>query len=386
MSRNAELNINPVLIQWAIHRADLDISMLKNKFPKIEDWCSGISKPTLRQLEMFSKAAYVPTGYLFLPNPPEESIPIPDFRTIKDQHIQSISPNLLDTIYLCQQRQDWYRDYARANSYNPIYLIGKISIHDEPVLTAEAVRKKFQISIEERKKLSNWADALRLLVSCAEKAGVLVMSSSIVGSNTHRKLSLKEFRGFALADEYAPLVFINSADSKAAQMFTLAHEIAHLCLGESGISNFDLSSSAKSEIENWCNAVAAELLMPLSETKELFIQNASIELEIQRLAKLYKVSSLVVIRRLFDAGCISEKQLWKYYNDEVEIIKTKENGSSGGGDFYRTLSVRTGRLFAQAVLSSTLEGYTLFQDAFRMLGIKKTETFYEAARELGVMT
>jgi hypothetical protein len=99
---------------------------------------------------------------------------------------------------------------------------------------------------------------------------------------------------------------------------------------------------------------------------------------------VFKVSSLVVVRRLYDAGFFNETELWQHYHDEIDKIRSVRQKSKGG-NFYLTLSARTGKLFARAVLSSTLEGFTLFQDAFRMLGVKKTQTFYEAARELGVM-
>ena len=122
------------------------------------------------------------------------------------------------------------------------------------------------------------------------------MSSSIVGSNSHRKLDVDEFRGFTLADKYAPLIFINAADSKAAQMFTLVHELAHLWLGESGISDIEAGRIPDKKNEEWCNKVAAELLMPISATREAFQKETPVREEIQRLAKLFKVSSLVVVR------------------------------------------------------------------------------------------
>ena len=211
------------------------------------------------------------------------------------------------------------------------------------------------------------------------------MASSVVGSNSHRKLEVSEFRGFALVDALAPLIFINAADSKAAQMFTLAHELAHVWLGESGVSDSEAGLLPELAIERWCNAVAAELLMPMAVTLEAYDPNLPFAEEIQRLARHFKVSTLVALRRLFDAGFIDQPTLWQVYRDELARIQTLEQGESGGGNFYHTLGARTGKRFARAVLSSTLEGQTLFQDAFRMLGVRKSSTFYEAARELGVI-
>jgi len=193
-----------------------------------------------------------------------------------------------------------------------------------------------------------------------------------------------EFRGFALADSLAPLVFLNGADSKAAQMFTLAHELAHVWLGATGVSDTQAGQLPEQQTERWCNQVAAELLMPMDLLRAAHQPNAPIADEIQRLAREFKVSTLVALRRLFDAGYINQTALWQHYREEQERLRFLKARSSPGGDFYRSLGARTSKLFARAIVSSALEGLTSFPDAFRMLGMRKTATFYEAARELGV--
>jgi Zn-dependent peptidase ImmA (M78 family) len=377
--------VNQELLTWARERAGMDTLELAGRIPKLSAWEDGTLLPTLRQLEEFARTVHVPIGYLFLPSPPQEVLPIPDFRTLADRVVTRPSPNLLDTIYLCQQRQDWFRDYARVHALAPLAFVGSVRIQDSPERVADAMRQALELSIAERQRLPTWTDALRQLIAKAEDAGVLVMASSILGSNSHRKLDVEEFRGFALADDLAPLVFINAADSKAAQMFTLAHELAHVWLGESGISDPVAGQIPEQRVERWCNVVAAEFLVPLAALRSEHRGGAPIGDEIQRLARIFKVSTLVVLRRLFDARFIEQATLWQSYRDELARIRTLDRGGTGGGDFYRTLGARTGKRFARAVLSSTLEGQTLFQDAFRMLGVRKTATFYEAARELGVM-
>ena len=373
----------PVL-RWAAQRAHLNDDKLAERFSKWPLWLSGEAQPTLKQLEDFSRLTHTAFGYFFLPQPPELALPVPDFRTLRDEALAEPSSDLLDTLYLCLQRQDWYRDHARMHGLPVMTFVGSANVQDAPEAVAQRLRETLDLSTEARRQLSTWTDALRQLIAKAEDAGVMVMVSSVVGSNSHRKLDMGEFRGFALADSLAPLVFLNGADSKAAQMFTLAHELAHVWLGETGVSDTQAGQVPEQQTERWCNQVAAELLMPMEELRATHQRNAPIADEIQRLAREFKVSTLVALRRLFDADYISQAALWQHYREEEERLRTLKERGSGGGDFYRSLGARTSKRFARAIVSSTLEGLTSFPDAFRMLGVRKTATFYEAARELGV--
>ena len=374
----------PVL-RWAAQRARLHDEDLSARFRKWPLWVTGEAQPTLKQLEDFARLTHTAIGYFFLPEPPALALPVPDFRTLRDEELREPSSALLDTLYLCQQRQDWYRDYARVHGLPRLAFVGSAQVSEAPQAVAERIRTVLTLSTEERRQLPTWTDALRQLIAKAEEAGVMVMASGIVGSNSHRKLDVGEFRGFALADDLAPLVFLNGADSKAAQMFTLAHELAHLWLGATGVSDSEVGQVPEQGIERWCNQVAAELLMPLQAVRAAYQPGTPVPDEIQRLAREFKVSTLVALRRLFDAGFLDQARLWQHYRDEHARLRALESRGTGGGDFYRTLSARTSKRFARAIVTSTLEGQTLFQDAFRMLGVRKTATFYEAARELGVM-
>lgn len=308
----------PVL-RWAADRACLSDAILEKRFRKWPLWLTGEAQPTLKQLENFARLTHTPIGYFFLPEPPELELPVPDFRTLRDEAMLEPSSALLDTLYLCQQRQEWFRDYARMHGLPRLTFVGSVTLADQAEDVAEAMRQSLSLSIAERKGLPTWMDALRQLIAKAEEAGVLVMASSIVGSNSHRKLNVDEFRGFALADDLAPLVFLNGADSKAAQMFTLAHELAHIWLDESGVSDPEAGNIPEQGIEKWCNQVAAELLMPLDELRQVYEPGSSVAAEIQRLARLFKVSTLVALRRLFDAGFIDQTTLWQCYRKESLI-------------------------------------------------------------------
>lgn len=372
------------VLRWAAQRSRLDDGDLAARFNKWPLWLTGEAQPTLKQLEDFARLTHTAIGYFFLPQPPALALPVPDFRTLRDQALSEPSSNLLDTLYLCQQRQDWYRDHARMHGLPALPFVGSASLQEAPEVVAQRLRETLGLSAEARRQMPTWTDALRQLIAKAEDAGVMVMVSSVVGSNSHRKLDVGEFRGFALADGLAPLVFLNGADSKTAQMFTLAHELAHVWLGATGVSDTQAGQVPEQQTERWCNQVAAELLMPMEELRAAHQRHAPIPDEIQRLAREFKVSTLVALRRLFDAGYISRATLWQHYQEEQERLSTLKERSSSGGDFYRSLGARTSKRFARAIVSSTLEGLTSFPDTFRMLGVRKTATFYEAARELGV--
>ncbi|MBI1959881.1 MAG: ImmA/IrrE family metallo-endopeptidase, partial [Candidatus Rokubacteria bacterium] len=330
----------------------------------------------------FAKATFTPVGYLFLQQPPAERVPIPDFRTIASTPTGRPSPDLLDTIYLCQQRQEWYRDFARTMGEAPLGLVGSVRVTDDVVTAAAAMRGVLGFNLDERRRLPTWTEALRRFIDQADGLSILVMVSGVVGSNNRRRLDPEEFRGFALAEPLAPLVFVNGADTKAAQMFTLAHELAHVWLGETALSDAQASEAPQHDVERWCNQVAAELLVPLASLRETYDRNAALEAEVDRLARRFKVSTLVILRRIQDAGGLSRQQLRDAYEAEIERLRAIPRGS--GGDFYLTLGARAGKTFARALVISTLEGRTSFTEAFRLLGFKKMATFRDLGQSLGV--
>jgi Zn-dependent peptidase ImmA (M78 family) len=227
-----------------------------------------------------------------------------------------------------------------------------------------------------------WAEALRRFIEQADELGVMVMVTGVVGSNNRRKLDPEEFRGFALSDNLAPLVFINGSDTKSAQMFTLAHELAHIWLGQSALSDIEMTSAPSHKVEKWCNRVAAEVLVPLAVLRDEFQDDGDLQKEARRLARRFKVSTLVILRRMHDAGVMTQEQFWQAYRTELALLRSIPKGS--GGNFYLTQAARVSKRFARALVVSTLEGQTLHRDAFRLLGFSKLSTFRELGHSLGV--
>jgi Zn-dependent peptidase ImmA (M78 family)/transcriptional regulator with XRE-family HTH domain len=379
------VSVPPEMLAWARRRSGRSVEDLIHRFPKLGEWEAGRASPTMRQLEDYAQATYTPVGYFFLPEPPEESLPIPDFRTFADRRVLTPTPDLLDTIYACELRQDWYREYAEATGGEPVGLVGSLALDRDVFEAAAQLRDALGFALARRVEFSSWTGALSGLCEHAEAAGVLVMINGVVGSNTHRKLNPEEFRGFALVDRLAPVVFINGADTKAAQIFTLAHELAHVALGESAISKPDLGELDESgETERWCNHVAAELLVPVASLTQEYSPGSELTAELERLAKYYKVSTLVILRRIYDAGLMPRPAYRAAYDAELGRIIGLAGDGSSGGNFYNTQPIRVSKRFARALISDTLEGRTLHREAFRLLGSKKFSTFEELGQRLGV--
>ncbi len=344
--------IRPKLLRWAYERAGFGLGDLAHKFPRLTEWENGAAQPTLKQVEAFAKATYTPVGYLFLQEPPVEKVPIPDFRAMANARIAHPSPDLLETIYVCQQRQEWFRDYARSVGEKPMAFVGSASIKNEIVATAARIRAALHFDVDERRNMPTWTDALRALVEQADGLGILVMCNGVVHNNNYRHLDPQEFRGFAMADDLAPLVFINGADTKAAQMFTLAHELAHIWLGQSAVSDAQPAIVPDQEVERWCNQVAAELLVSLELIRQVYEANANLPDEVNRLARRFKVSTLVVLRRIHDVGGLTRQEFWNAYNAEVERLRAIPRGTVG--NFYLTQAARVSKRFAAALVTSTL--------------------------------
>jgi Zn-dependent peptidase ImmA (M78 family) len=380
------VKVNPELLMWARERAGLDTADLEHRFPKINAWEAEEIQPTIKQLEDFARAVHVPFGYLFLPAPPDEPLPIPDFRTVDGKGVRRPSPELLDMVYACQERQGWYKEFSLTTRQPEAEFVGSARLQDRAVAVAASMAETLGFDLEARTTCRTWEEALRLFIAQADSIGVLVMVSGVVLSNNKRKLDPEEFRGFALADRRAPLIFVNGSDSKSAQMFTLAHELAHLWLGSTAVSDASAAPNGGHRREEvWCNAVAAELLVPLAALRNDLLDDETVEHVVGRLTRRYKVSSLVILRRLLDAGWLNRAAFDVAWTAERARLRVLAERSGGGGDFYRTTLSRVSRRFARALVESTLEGQTLYRDAFRMLGVAKTETFNHIGQEVGVL-
>lgn len=382
-----KISLQPSVLQWARQRARLSVEELAGKYGKkdAERWEEKIGsweeegELTYSEAERLAHYTNTAFGYLFLDKAPVEKLPIPDFRTAGSQAVEGMSTELLDVIYQSQRRQDWFREHLQETESGKPAFVGSFPPGRSVTKAAESIRK--HLAYHPSQCGESGLDAvIREFVDAAETAGILVVRAGKVGNNTHRLLDPHEFRGFALVDEWAPLVFVNSADTKAAQIFTLAHELAHIWAGQSALSNLEKTYAPEQSVEVFCNAVAAEYLVPMMDLMKR-IKGVRIDADFVRKLRLhYRVSDLVVIRRLHDAGAISKAAFKTNYNDKLEEYKKKK--SSGGGNFNNNQPGQVGRRFGTALVASTLEGKTLYRDALSLLDMKKESSFKEFARKL----
>lgn len=374
--------VTRTLLRWARERSGLAPDVLTRSFPKFPQWESGQAQPTLRQLEALAKKTLTPLGYFFLLEPPEDRLPIPDFRTLGDVSVHRPSPNLLETVQTMQVRQAWMREFLIEQGQPPLDFVGSAVPTNEPVGIAQAIRRVLGIADGWAGQQHTWTSALRALQSAVEEVGILVVSNGVVGNNTHRKLDPSEFRGFVLADEYAPLVFINGADGKAAQMFTLAHEIAHVWFAKSAAFDLRNLQPADNDTEKACNKVAAELLVPEQELRRYWPGMQQDPEPFQAIARTFKVSALVGARRALDLGLISKSAFLDFYAAYQEDERRRAESTSEGGNFYATQNMRIGRRFAHAVVRAAKEGRLLYRDAYQLTGLYG-KTFDRFAKGLG---
>jgi Zn-dependent peptidase ImmA (M78 family) len=231
-----------------------------------------------------------------------------NFRTFGDDLVTEPSRNLLDTVHLMARRQAWLREYLMEEGYEPKSFVGSASTSDDVVHVADSIRSTLGLAHDWAEMVRTWEEALSKVFRRVEAAGIMVVRNGVVGNTTARKLDVTEFRGFVLADEYAPVIFINGNDFKAAQMFTLAHELAHIWLGRSGVFDLAYLQPADDAVEKACNRIAAEFLVPTEVLKRHVpqrLQNLDYETVFQGLARNFKVSPLVIAKRVLDMGLIN---------------------------------------------------------------------------------
>jgi Zn-dependent peptidase ImmA (M78 family) len=372
--------LEPNVLQWARKKAGLSEDALAKQVgvasSEVKDWESTGLIP-IKLVEQLAEKTKVAFGFLFSSEPPRQDLPIADFRRADPTENPAPSDELLEAIYDAQLKQAWYREYLISNKASPLSFVGKASVQTPTQEVASDIRSTLGIGFRLTEDANSPDEAWRETIEAAEESGILVLCAGYVAGNTRRSLSVDEFRGFAMTDKYAPLVFVNGADALAARFFTLAHEIAHIWIGATGLSNLAYTYAHGDAVETYCNSVAAEVLLPLAEMRARWSANINDANEVERLARRYMISRLVVVRRARDAGFFTEEEYKSYYRTLIAQAK-----KSKGGLWYTNEKYQNSRQFSLTIIQEALAGRTSQRDAMKFLHIKSDVTFRKYAKSL----
>ena len=380
------VDVSPEVLLWARNVASSPADQIEHAFPKFAAWVAGNSRPTVNELVKFAGRVGVPFGYLLLPEPPAWELPIPDFREGFGGTPSTPSANLIDVLNQSLRRQDWYRDYALANDLPEVEMVGVASDWN-PSQAAADILERLAFNVSSRK--GSWNDTRKYLLRRFEALGGLTVATSMVGNNTYRPLDPHEFRGFSLVDDLAPLIFVNSKQTLNGQIFTIAHELAHIWRRRSGLSDEEPRFVGQSEVEQWCNAVASLVLVPVTDLANHWpkVMQLPLTRQLDELASIFKCGTLVILQALRrDHLYVFDDFDVAYSTEEARLKKLSEDNSSTspGGDHYNNQPFRVGERLSRAVIGDTFEGRTTFTEAMSLMSMKSATSFDEYARRLGV--
>lgn len=374
--------LEPKVLRWARERANMDVRELARKIPvkakSVEEW-ERTGRISQKQAERLSNITHTPFGYLFMKKPIHEKLPIVDFRTRSGRPRQyRPSPGLLSTIYSMQRRQDWMRSYIIEYDIETPGFVGKYGKGTASAdKIADGMRSALNLEPEWSTKHDTWERAFSHLLEGMDGAGVMRTVSGVVKNNTRHKLDPNEFQGFALVDDYAPLVFVNGADHKAAQMFTAAHELAHIFIGAEGLSALDRTMSRYGDPkEQLCNKIAAEFLISTDALDEFLSKK---DANPSNVSAHFKVSIIVAARRMLDTGSMSRTDFDKFYADYAS--RQSKIHKTAGGNYWNTAGYRTSPTFGKAVAQAVMEDRLSYTAAYSLTDMRGS-TFEKYAKML----
>ena len=379
------LRLQPNVLRWARERADLTTDELARKVnlkaERVQEWESS-GAISMTWAERLADVTHSPLGFLFLSLPPYETLPIGDFRTRAGDTPLNPSLELLETVYAMQHRSEWMREELIDTGAEPVQLVGAFQPGASTADAADSMRSTLGLAKDWATSAQSWSDATELLRDQAQAAGILMVFNGVVRNDTSRKLNPSEFQGFALVDEYAPLIFVNNADYKAAQMFTIAHELAHLFVGEGGVSAIESLLPTDHHIEILCDRIAAEFLVPEAELRS-FWPNVSDRADCyQQTARHFKVSRVVTARRALDLNLIDRAAFFDFYAQN-KTQGNRNQQTSPGGNFWNTQRWRIGVRFATAVVRAVRAGRLSHREAYALTGLRGS-TFESMPSKMGI--
>ncbi|MDR2659884.1 MAG: ImmA/IrrE family metallo-endopeptidase [Spirochaetaceae bacterium] len=296
-------------------------------------WKAEEEQPAYAQIETLSHKIHIPIGYFFLQSPPDEPLPLMEYRTIQSAAKTIPGRDLMDTYYQMSSIQGWMRDYLIETGSEKLDFVGSGKNEKDPAKIAVSIRSVTGIPEDWYTRCKGKNASFNMFRSFFENIGILILQNGVVGQNNYRKLSIDEFRAFTLIDDYAPLIFINTNDTEGGKLFSLLHEAAHIWLGLHSFFNDNSGSVLNtSPLETICNAAAAELLVPNAHfvNKWNNLPSVTVSNKIHDIAGYFKCGVITIARRAFDNKYISQLQYEKIASGAIidaKKIKNK-NGNS----------------------------------------------------------
>ncbi|KVN96063.1 DNA-binding protein [Burkholderia ubonensis] len=373
MKREPVAGVQPEILRWARETVGLSIdevaTMLRLSSDEVAAWEAGANAPTYAQLERLAYQIFKrPLAVFFLPAPPDEKVPQREFRTLPQTDMQSLAR---DT-YLQIRRAHAFqlalkevfgdRNPARALIWQTLALASSEPVSDQ----AKRIRLALGITIEEQTSWKSDDHALKQWRKAIEDNGVFVFKSSF---------KQEEISGFCLLDESFPIIYLNNGTTKTRQIFSLLHELAHLLLSVNGLSKFNASyidslPLAEKRLEQFCNAIAAEVLIPTDDfnryaTRLSANAESASERDFSDLANRYGVSREAVLRRLLDQERVSQS----FYEHKAALWSAQQKGAKGGS-YYANQGAYLSDRFAREVIGRHYRNQLTLEQAAEFLGMK----------------
>lgn len=361
MGRATEFQISPVMINWIAERENTEPKSLAEKLApkKVDQFLSGLISKSIA--EKLAALADIPFGYLFLSKPPIIDSPkIPDLR--QTIGAEPLSKDFTDILKDIERKAHWYKEFLIENGADkPLAFVNKFPYSPELnyCKVAEDIAKTINFSVKKDLPSISRNNYYRELSSRFEDIGILIFKNGVVGNNNTRKLNVEEFRGFALIDKYVPVIFINNADHPAAQLFTLLHEVAHIWIGQNGVSSWNQEKS----VEAFCNQVAAEFLMPEAQFRQEWEKHH--DNHIEHIATYFKVSHLAAIVKATQLELLPKEAITEARN-QLKFHK-QENGA--GGNFYNMFPIKNSPRFTEAVVNQAMSMHLPLREAGKLLNV-----------------
>ncbi|WP_353174369.1 ImmA/IrrE family metallo-endopeptidase [Acinetobacter rudis] len=360
----SDLNFRLDMLEWAAGNIHLSLSDIVSKISESEKTQEKLLAGyfSVKQAEKFAEITKVPFGTLFLPSPPVEVYrpSIPDLR--QKQNPEPLSDFFYEVLSDIKNKQGWFIDYLKDQDAPQLEFVAKYSDEadlDYKIVSAD-IRQTINLPILSTNKTTR-DNYLNDMIDRCEKVGILVFKNGVVKNASIKTLDVNEFRGFVLIDRLAPVIFLNGRDAPSALIFTLAHELAHIWLGQSGVDDLDLYGNDPTEV--LCNKIAADVLVPEVDFLSAWRRYDG---NITEMADYFCVSRLMLFRVALTHGKVTNMDYQIFHDAE---LRASRDNSGSGGNFFNMVRPRNSKKLTNLVVNEALSGNLLLRDAGRILNV-----------------